>query len=89
MGLLYDLADGKKREITKQDYYAHLTARPPVAALFPWGGERWDFGYGDRHIYGFKIEGDKYYAQKTDLLNPYECGISLKDQLRGKVPHLQ
>jgi hypothetical protein len=26
-------------------------------------------------VYAFKQEGSKYYAQKTNLLNPSECGI--------------
>ena len=84
MGLLHDLDDGKKREITEEDYDYFLGVLPPVTYRFTWNGERWGFGFaeGADYIYGFKKEGDKYFAQKTNLLNPYECGVSIEEQLR-------
>ena len=30
-----------------------------------------------------KKDGDRFFAQKTDLLNPYECGVSLEKQQQG------
>jgi hypothetical protein len=85
MGLLHDLDDGKKREITEEDFDYFLDVLPPVAMGFHWNGERWAFGFaeGADYVYGFKKEGGKYYAQKTDLLNPRECGVSLEDQQQG------
>ena len=31
-------------------------------------------------FYAFKKEAGRYFAQKTDLLNPHECGVSVEDQ---------
>ncbi len=91
MGLLHDLDDGKKREISEDDYDYFLDVLPPVAFRFRWNNENWHFGFseGYDYIYAFTKQGGKYYAAKTDLLNPYECGISLEDQLQGKAPHLK
>jgi len=82
--LLHDLDDGKKREITEGDYVYFLGVLPPVAYRFTWNGERWGFGFaeGADYVYAFKKEGDKFFAQKTNLMNPNECGLSLEEQLR-------
>jgi hypothetical protein len=84
MGLLHKLDDGQKREINEEDYDYFLNVLPPVAFRFTWNGERWGFGFaeGAVHIYAFKKDGDKFFAQKTNLMNPYECGVSLEEQLR-------
>jgi hypothetical protein len=86
MGLLHNLDDGKKREITEKDFDYFLEVLPPVATRFQWNNENWSFGFaeGDDYIYAFQKQGGKYYAQKTDLRNPYECGVSLASQLAGK-----
>ena len=85
MGLLHDLDDGKRREITVEDYDYFLDVLPPVAFGFRWAGERWDFGFAEGHdyIYAFKKQGGHYFARKTDLMNPYECGIPLERQLES------
>jgi hypothetical protein len=90
MGLLHDLDDGKKREISEEDYDYFLEVLPPVAMRFDWNGERWDFGFaeGYDYVYAFRKQGGKYYAQKTPLLNPYECGMSIKRQQQGFVERL-
>src|SRR5438309_194910 len=84
MGLLNELGDGQKREITEGDYVYFLGVLPPVAVRFTWNGERWGWGFaeGADHVYAFKKEGDKFFAQKTNLMNPNECGVSLQEQLR-------
>ncbi len=84
MGLLHDLDDGNKREVTETDFDYFLEVLPPVAMRFAWNGERWHFGFaeGYDYVYAFKKEGGRYYAQKTNLLNPYECGHSIDDQQR-------
>jgi hypothetical protein len=81
MGLLHDLDDGKKREITGEDFDYFLDV-PPVAMGFRRNGERWSFGFaeGYDYVYAFKKEGGRYFAQKTGLLNPHECGHSIEDQ---------
>ena len=91
MGLLHDLDDGKKRGISEDDYYEFLEVLPPVAFRFRWNNEIWGFGFseGYDYVYAFKKQGDQFYAQKTDLLNPWECGVSLQHQLAGKAPHLK
>jgi hypothetical protein len=85
MGLLHELDDGRKREITEADYQYFLEVLPPVAFRFQWNGERWGFGFveGNDYVYAFKQETGKFYAQKTDLLNPIECGVPLDKQLQG------
>jgi hypothetical protein len=41
-------------------------------------------------VYAFKKEGDKFYAQKTDLVSPYECGVPpAKQQEPGFVGRLK
>jgi hypothetical protein len=84
MGLLDRLQNGKKCEVN-EDYYEHfLNVLPPVAYSFTWNGEQWGFGFAEGHdfIYAFKKEGDRFFAQKTNLMNPYECGVLLQEQLR-------
>ncbi len=85
MGLLHELDDGKKREITEADYEHYLGVLPPVAFRFQWNGERWAFGFaeGNDYVYAFKQQAGKFFAQKTDLLNPFECGVPLEKQLQG------
>src|ERR1700722_1127766 len=85
MGLLHELDDGKKRQITEEDYEYFLEVLPPVAFRFQWNGEKWRFGFaeGADYVYAFKKQGDMFYAQKTDLLNPRECGVPLEKQLQG------
>jgi len=82
MGLLHDLDDGQKREITEADFDYFLDVLPPVAMPLKWKGEHWSFGFAEGHdyVYAFKKEGGKYYAQKTDLLNPHECAHSIEEQ---------
>ncbi len=82
MGLLHDLDDGKKREISEEDYWYFLEVLPPVAMRFGWNGERWHFGMaeGYDYVYAFKKDGGRYFAQKTNLLNPNECGHSVEEQ---------
>jgi len=82
MGLIHDLDDGHKREITEQDFDYFLDVLPPVVMRFQWNGERWTFGYaeGADYVYAFKREGGKFFAQKTNLLNPHECGASIEEQ---------
>ena len=91
MGLLNDLDDGKKREITEEDFDYFLDVLPPAAMSFRWNGEKWSFGFaeGADFVYAFKAEGGKYYAQKTELLNPRECGVSLERQQRGFAARLK
>ena len=74
MGLLDDLSNGNKRTITEDDYDYFLGVLPPVFMRFEWGGERWDFGFaeGYDYVYAFKKQGDQFFAQKTDILNPLE-----------------
>lgn len=85
MGLLHDLDDGRKREITEEDFDYFLDVLPPVAMGFRWNGERWAFGFaeGANFVYAFKKENGRYYAQKTNLMNPRECGVSLEEQQHG------
>jgi hypothetical protein len=82
MGLLHDLDDGKKREITEDQFDYFLEVLPPVAMPLLWKGERWAFGFaeGYDYVYAFRKERGRYFARKTDLLNPYECGHSIADQ---------
>ena len=91
MGLLHDLNDGKKREVTEEDFDYFLDVLPPAAMGFRWNGEKWAFGFaeGADFVYAFKKEGGWYYAQKTDLLNPRECGVSLEDQQQGFAGRLR
>ncbi len=91
MGLLHDLDDGHKREISEKDYEYFRDVFPPVTFDFSWNGEHWGFGFaeGYDYVYAFKKEGEKYYAQKTPLLNPYECGMSVKRQQEGFVERLR
>jgi hypothetical protein len=83
MALLHVLDNGKKREITEADLDYFLDVLPPVTMRFTWNGERWSFGFAEGYDYvsAFKKEGGKYFVQKTDLRNPYECGFSLEQQL--------
>jgi hypothetical protein len=85
VGLLHDLEDGEKREISEADYAHFLDVLPPVAFGFPWNGERWGFGFaeGSDFVYAFKREAGRYFAQETTLLNPNECGHSIEDQQRS------
>jgi hypothetical protein len=89
MGLLHELDDGKKREITEQDVDYFLDVLPPVAMPLTWNGERWAFGFaeGDDFVYAFKKEGGKYFAQKTDLRSPHECGVSIEEQQQPGFAH--
>ena len=82
MGLIADLEDGKKREITERDYWYFLEVLPPVAMRFAWNGERWNFGFaeGADFMYALKQQGGRFYAQKTPFLNPNECGRSIEEQ---------
>ncbi|SRR6266404_215847 len=82
MGLLHDLDDGKKREITEEDFDYFLEALPPVAMAFRWDNEKWHFGFaeGYDYVYAFQKQGGQYFAQKTDLLNPWECGVPIDRQ---------
>ncbi len=82
MGLLHDLDDGKKRGIPEEDYDYFLEVLPPVAYRFTFNGERWNFGFaeGYDYIYAFKFENGRYFTQKTNLLNPYECGRTIAEQ---------
>jgi hypothetical protein len=82
MGLLTDLDDGQKREISEDDYWYFLEVLPPVAMPLRWNDERWQFGFveGYDYVYAFKQDGDRYFAQKTNLLNPWECGRSIEEQ---------
>lgn len=91
MGLLHDLDDGKKRQITEEDFDYFLEALPPVAMRFRWNNERWHFGFaeGYDHVYAFKKEAGKYYAQKTDLINPWECGVPIDQQQPGFADRLK
>lgn len=91
MGLLHDLDDGKKREITEEDFDYFLDVLPPAAMGFRWNGEKWSFGFaeGADYVYAFKKEGGRYYAQKTNLMNPRECGVSLEDQQQGFTGRLK
>lgn len=91
MNLLQKLEDGKKHEVTEADFEYFLNVLPPAAMSFQWNGERWAFGFaeGYDYVYAFKKEGDRYYAQKTELLNPHECGMSLDVQQRGFVQRLK
>jgi hypothetical protein len=90
MGLLDRLQNGKKCEVNEDYYEYFFNVLPPVAYNFTWNGEQWGFGFaeGAEHIYAFKKEGDQFFAQKTNLMNPYECGVSLEEQLRrlGQSP---
>jgi hypothetical protein len=83
MGLLQDLEDGNKREISEEAFDYFLNVLPPVAMRFTWRGERWTFGFaeGNDFVYAFKRQDGKFYAQRTDL-NPHECGISLEEQFQ-------
>ena len=74
MGLLDDLGDGQKREITENDYDYFLGVLPPALMRFRWGKDQWDFGFaeGYDYVYAFKKQGDQFFAQKTDILNPRE-----------------
>jgi hypothetical protein len=91
MGLLHDLDDGKKRRITEEDYDYFLDAVPPVAFNFHWNNEKWNFGFaeGGNCVYAFQKQGGKYFAQKTNLLNPCECGLSIDDQNDGFAAQLR
>lgn len=82
MGLLHDLDDGKKREVSEEDYYYFLECLPPAAYGFTFNGEKWHFGFaeGYDYVYAFKQQGDKYYAQKTNYLKPEECGKTIQQQ---------
>jgi hypothetical protein len=82
MNLIQALDDGRKREITEKEYYYFLEVLPPVTYRFDFHGERWNFGFaeGYDYIYAFKFENGRYFAQKTDLLNPYECGRTIAEQ---------
>jgi hypothetical protein len=84
MGLLHDLDDGKKREITEDEFDYFLEVLSPVAMPLAWNGERWAFGFaeGYDYVYAFKKESGRFFAQKTNLLNPHECGHSIADQQR-------
>jgi hypothetical protein len=90
MGLLHDLDDGNQREITQEDFEYFLEVLPPVAMPLHWHGQRWSFGFTEGHdyIYAFKKEAGKYYAQKTDLLNPHECSMPSERQ-QGFLDRLQ
>src|SRR5260370_13323573 len=87
MGPVHDLEDGKKREIPEDDFDYFLDALPPVAMGFRWNNEKWSCGVGEGadYVYAFKKEGGKYYAQKTDLLNPWECGVPIDRQQQPGV----
>lgn len=91
MGLLHDLDDGKRREVTKEDFDYFLDVLPPAAMGFRWNGEKWAFGFaeGADYVYAFKKEGGRYYAQKTTLMNPRECGQSLEEQQQGFAGRLK
>jgi hypothetical protein len=82
MGLLHELDDGRKREVSEEDYYYFLEVLPPVAMNFRWNGERWHFGMaeGYDYVYAFTKRAGRYFAQKTTLLNPAECGHSVEEQ---------
>ena len=56
-----------------------------MAFGFAWNGEKWGFGFaeGNDYDYAFKKQGAAFFAQKTDLLNPHECGVPLEKQLQG------
>jgi hypothetical protein len=90
MGLLQSLEDGKKREISEEEFDYFLNVLPPAVMRFTWAGERWSFGFaeGNDFIYAFKRQDGKCYAQKTDLMNPHECGGSLEEQLQ-RLHHRQ
>ena len=82
MGLLHDLDDGNKREIGEEDYWYFLEVLPPAAMRFRWNGERWDFAFaeGYDYCYAFQRAGGRFFAQKTNLINPHECGYSIEEQ---------
>ena len=85
MGLLKLLDDGKKRSITLEEYDYYLGALPRVAYNFAWNGEQWEFGFaeGADYIVAFQKQGGKCFAQKTNLLNPWQCGVTLEEQAEG------
>lgn len=91
MGLITDLRDGKKREITEAEFDYFLGVLPPVTYRFSWGGESWSFGFceGLDYVVGFKVEDGRYFAQQTDILNPVECGVSIADQAVGKADRMK
>ncbi len=90
MSLLHTLDDGQKHEITEQDYEYFLEVLPPAVYKFIWNGERWGFGFaeGFDRVYAFKKDGDKYFAQRTDRINPSECGMPFAEQPDGYADRL-
>jgi hypothetical protein len=84
MSLLHELDDGKKHKISEEMYDYFLDVLPPVAYDFNWNGEHWGFGFaeGADFIYGFKKQGQEFFAQKTTLVNPREIGIPIEEQLQ-------
>ncbi len=90
MSLLHQLDDGQKHEITEEDYDHFLEVLPPAVFRFTWNGERWGFGFAEGYdrVYAFKKDGDKFYAQRTDRINPSECGIPFHEQPEGFADRL-
>jgi hypothetical protein len=87
VSLLKAPAGGKKGEITEAGYRHYLEVLPPVTSNFTRNGERWGFGFAEGldMVVAFTCEGGRYYAQKTDILNPQECGVSVADHALGKA----
>jgi hypothetical protein len=87
MNLLESFEDGEKHEIDEQFYCYFLGGLPPVLYDFDYGDDRWQFGFceGEDYVYGFKKAGGRYFAQKTDILNPNIYGAPEKQAHRPLI----
>ncbi len=76
MNLLQPFEDGQTHEVDEKTYAHFLGVLPPVMHRFEFAGESWGFGFaeGADYVYAFKKSGDRYFARKTDILNPEYYG---------------
>src|SRR5260370_472459 len=87
MSLLHDLEDGKKHEISEEDFDYFLDALPPVAMAFRWNNEKWHWGLaqafyrGDSCFINQVDAADEWLAIKQD--KPFES-ISLGRIIRDE-----
>jgi hypothetical protein len=79
-----DLADFRLHEISESDYDRFRDGvQPPVAYGFAWNGRQWDFACAGSYgfLYAFGKRDGRFFAQKTDLLNPEDVRLSIREQV--------
>jgi len=79
-----DLADSKLHAISESDYNRFRDGnQAPVAYRFIWNGSDWDFAFAGPYgfLYAFVQRDGHCFAQKTDLLNPADVRLSIRDQV--------